>query len=75
VRYRNIKARSRNHCRRKKKQKILHFLSVTGDWRRLPNKELCDVYSSPDISQVIKSRLRWERHVARVKREQVHTGF
>jgi len=29
---------------------------VTGDWRKLHNEELNDVYSSPDIVRVIKSR-------------------
>jgi len=29
---------------------------VTGEWRRLHNEELNDLYSSPDIARVIKSR-------------------
>jgi hypothetical protein len=40
---------------------------VRGEWRRLHNKELYAVYSSPNMIRVIKSRrLRWTGHVARM---------
>jgi hypothetical protein len=40
---------------------------VTGEWRRLHNKELYALYSSPNSIRVMKSRrLRWAGHVARI---------
>ena len=43
---------------------------VMGDWMRLHNEELNDLYSSPNIVWVIKSRrMRWVGHVARMGEE------
>jgi len=40
---------------------------VTGEWRKLHNEELNDLYSLPNIVRVVKSRrMRWAEHVARM---------
>jgi hypothetical protein len=37
---------------------------VTREWRKLQNEEFNDLYSSPYIVLVIKTRMRWAEHVA-----------
>jgi hypothetical protein len=40
---------------------------VTGEWRKLHNEELSDLYSLPNIVRVVKSRrMSWAGHVARI---------
>jgi hypothetical protein len=43
---------------------------MTGDWRKLHNEELHDLYSSPNII-----RMRWAGHVARMGRREMHIGY
>ena len=50
---------------------------VTGEWKKLHNEELHDLYSSPNIIWVIKPRkIRWAGHIARMgEKERCTQGF
>jgi hypothetical protein len=46
---------------------------MTGGWRKLHNEELHDLYSSPSIIRIIKSRrIWWAEHVARMEEKNVY---
>jgi hypothetical protein len=46
---------------------------VTGEWRKLHNEELNDLYPLSNIVWVVKSkRMRWAGHMARVEDRGVH---
>jgi hypothetical protein len=48
---------------------------VTGEWRKLHNEELNDLYSLPNIVRVVKSRrMRWAGNVARMGKREWCTG-
>jgi hypothetical protein len=49
---------------------------VTWGWRKLHNDELHNLYSSPSIIRMIKSRrMRWAWHIARMGRRRMHIGY
>jgi len=49
---------------------------VTGEWRKLHNEELNELYCSPNIVRVIKSRkMSWAGHVARMGMGEAYTWF
>jgi hypothetical protein len=55
----------------------LHIMKFPPEvWGKLHNEELHDLYSSPAVVQVIKSRtMSWAGHVVRMERAEACTGF
>jgi hypothetical protein len=50
--------------------------SVTGDWRELHNEDFHNLYSSPSINRIVRSRrMRFAVHVARMGGRGMHIGF
>jgi hypothetical protein len=49
---------------------------VTGDWRKVHNEELHNLYSSSSIIRMIKSKsMRWAGHVARMGEKRMHVAY
>jgi hypothetical protein len=49
---------------------------LTGEWRKLHNEELSNLYNLPTILRLMKlRRMRWAGHVARIGRREACTGF
>jgi hypothetical protein len=47
-------------------KELKNYDEITGEWRKLHNKELHYLYSSPSIIRIMKARrMRWTGHVAR----------
>jgi hypothetical protein len=48
-------------------------VEVTGEWRGGHSEKLYDLYSTPDIIPMIKSKMmRWAAHIARVAERRMH---
>jgi hypothetical protein len=46
-----------------------------GDWRKLHNEELHNLYSSPSIIRIIKTRrMKWAGNAARMWEKRMHIG-
>ena len=56
--------------------RVLRRILGPGEWRKLHNEELNDMYCSPNIIREIKSRrMRRTEHVACMRESNVHTRF
>ena len=68
-----IRNESVHHDSSDNEVRILRVDEVIGKWRKLRNMELDDLYSSPNIVRVMKSRrMRWAMLVTLVK---IYAGF
>jgi hypothetical protein len=70
------------HCLRVFENRVLRIIfgskrdEVTGDWTKLHNEELHNLYSSLSIMRMIKSRrMRWAGHVTLIGRRGMHLGY
>jgi GH43 family beta-xylosidase len=52
--------------------RVLRREEVTGGWRKLHNEELRNLYSSPSIIRIIKSKKIWAGHVGRIREMYEH---
>jgi hypothetical protein len=50
-------------------------VEVTGGWRKSHDKKLHSLYFSPDINGMMESRVRLERHIARMGAKEKRTKF
>jgi hypothetical protein len=48
---------------------------VSGEWRKLHNEQLNELYFSPNVVRVKKLRMRWAEHVASMGRGGAYSGF
>jgi hypothetical protein len=54
----------------------LKKVEVTGEWRKLNSEELHNLYSSPSVIRMTKSRrMIWAGHIARIGQLKIHKVF